>query len=110
MDLELDTPYMQARIADGVGWMTFNNPDRRNAMSLEMWEAVGEIMTNFIPKTGRLVLTSMVTHDGKINGDFTIACAGVDRTGPNRGNERFQMWGSSQAQIYHCRNRIHTTT
>ena len=27
--------------------MTFNNPDRRNAVSLEMWEAVGEIMDDF---------------------------------------------------------------
>ena len=23
----------------GVGWMIFNNPERHNAMSLEMWEA-----------------------------------------------------------------------
>ena len=66
-------------------------------------EWLGNIMTNFIPRVGRLALTSMVTHEGKINGDFTIAAAGVDRSGPNRGNERFQMWGSSQAQIYHMR-------
>ncbi|MGA7809561.1 MAG: enoyl-CoA hydratase, partial [Bradyrhizobium sp.] len=25
-------------IADGVGVITFNNPDKRNAMSLDMWE------------------------------------------------------------------------
>ncbi len=27
--------------ADGVGIVTFNNPDKRNAMSLDMWEGVG---------------------------------------------------------------------
>ncbi|MEN0041414.1 MAG: FAD-dependent oxidoreductase [Pseudomonadota bacterium] len=62
-------------------------------------EWLSHIMTNFIPREGRIALTSMVTHDGKINGDFTIACAGPD----GMGGERFQMWGSSQAQIYHMR-------
>ena len=28
-------------IADGVGVITFNNPEKRNAMSLEMWEGLG---------------------------------------------------------------------
>ena len=45
--MDLSTPYMQASIADGVGWMTFNNPERRNAMKLEMNHAVAEILTNF---------------------------------------------------------------
>ena len=42
--MELKTDKMIAEKKGGVGWMTFNNPARRNAMSLEMWEAVGEIM------------------------------------------------------------------
>jgi enoyl-CoA hydratase len=29
------------RIADGVGIVTFNNPAKRNAMSLDMWEGLG---------------------------------------------------------------------
>ena len=45
--LELDTPYMLAEVADGVGWMTFNNPDRRNAMKMEMNRAITEIMSSF---------------------------------------------------------------
>ena len=32
---------------DGVGWMIFNNPERHNAISLEMWEAALEIMADF---------------------------------------------------------------
>lgn len=46
-ELELDTPYMRARITDGVGWMTFNNPERRNAMKLEMNHAVAHILDTF---------------------------------------------------------------
>jgi len=34
-------------ISDGVGVLTFNNPEKRNAMSLEMWEGVGQVLTEF---------------------------------------------------------------
>src|SRR5215475_16212072 len=34
-------------IKDGVGVLTFNNPEKRNAMSLEMWEGVGQALTEF---------------------------------------------------------------
>jgi dimethylglycine dehydrogenase len=51
-------------------------------------------MTNRMPKVGRLVLTPMLNPAGKLIGDFTIA-----RAAP----ERFLMWGSSQAQVYHMR-------
>jgi enoyl-CoA hydratase len=32
---------MLKSVSDGVGIITFNNPDKRNAMSLEMWEGLG---------------------------------------------------------------------
>jgi enoyl-CoA hydratase/carnithine racemase len=31
-------------ISDGVGVITFNNPDKRNAMSLDMWEGLGHAL------------------------------------------------------------------
>ena len=31
-------------VRDGVGVITFNNPDKRNAMSLEMWEGLGHAL------------------------------------------------------------------
>jgi enoyl-CoA hydratase len=31
-------------ITDGVGIITFNNPDKRNAMSLDMWEGLGHAL------------------------------------------------------------------
>src|SRR5580698_5300019 len=33
------------KITDGVGIVTFNSPEKRNAMSLEMWEGVGQALT-----------------------------------------------------------------
>ena len=55
---------------------------------------LARLMTNVMPKTGRLVLTPMLNEKGKLIGDFTIAKAGEGH---------FYMWGSSQAQIYHMR-------
>ncbi len=45
--IELDTPYMLAEVADGVGWMTFNNPERHNAMKMEMNQAIVDIIERF---------------------------------------------------------------
>ena len=53
-----------------------------------------KVMTNTMSKTGRIMLTPMLNENGKIIGDFTIAKAAENR---------FMMWGSSQAQVYHMR-------
>jgi dimethylglycine dehydrogenase len=55
---------------------------------------LSRLMTNRMPKPGRLILTPMLNSFGKLIGDFTIA---------NAGKDRFLIWGSSQAQIYHMR-------
>jgi enoyl-CoA hydratase len=38
---------MIAKIDGGTGWMIFNNPQHRNAVSLDMWEAVKAILDCF---------------------------------------------------------------
>ena len=49
-DLQPDTSFADGKIlktiTDGVGVITFNNPDKRNAMSLEMWEGFGQVLTS----------------------------------------------------------------
>ncbi len=52
------------------------------------------LMTNRLPKLGRIVLTPMLNDAGKLIGDFTIARAGA---------ERFMIWGSLAATKYHLR-------
>jgi len=41
------TEKMLARKSGGVGFMTFNNPERHNAVSMEMWEAAERILADF---------------------------------------------------------------
>ncbi|SJM33830.1 GcvT family protein [Mesorhizobium delmotii] len=55
---------------------------------------LNRLMTNRMPKTGRIVLTPMLNEFGRLIGDFTIAKAG---------EERFMIWSSSAAQKYHMR-------
>ena len=45
--MKLSTDKMLARKEGGIGWMTFNNPERRNALSYEMRLAVLEILNDF---------------------------------------------------------------
>ncbi len=45
--LQLQTERMQAHVEDGIGWMIFNNPARHNALSLEMWQGIGDILEHF---------------------------------------------------------------
>ena len=41
------TKKILAEMAGAVGRLTFNNPERHNAMSLEMWEAVADVLADF---------------------------------------------------------------
>ena len=45
--MKTSTERMIARKDGSIGWMQFNNPARHNAVSLDMWKAVAEIMDEF---------------------------------------------------------------
>ena len=44
--MELNTKMIGEK-EGGIGWMTFNNRARRNAMSLDMWQGVETILDEF---------------------------------------------------------------
>jgi enoyl-CoA hydratase/carnithine racemase len=47
MNVMTQTDKMLSRKEGGVGYLTFNNPERHNAVSLEMWEAAAGILEGF---------------------------------------------------------------
>ncbi len=47
MGLQLRTERMIATRDGAIGWVVFNNPARRNAVSVEMWDALGEIVDDY---------------------------------------------------------------
>jgi enoyl-CoA hydratase/carnithine racemase len=63
MDLGPNREYaggkMLAATGDGVGLITFNQPEKRNAMSLEMWQGLADILDSFAenPAVRVVVLT-----------------------------------------------------
>jgi enoyl-CoA hydratase/carnithine racemase len=46
-DLALATPRILACVEDGIGWVTFNQPEKRNAMSMDMWQGLGDALAAF---------------------------------------------------------------
>jgi enoyl-CoA hydratase len=47
MNVMTKTDKILSRKEGGVGYLTFNNPERHNAVSLEMWEAASGILADF---------------------------------------------------------------
>jgi enoyl-CoA hydratase len=45
--MKLQTDKMIAHKDGAIGWITFNNPARHNAVSLAMWEALHEIVSDY---------------------------------------------------------------
>jgi enoyl-CoA hydratase/carnithine racemase len=47
MNIQAQTDKMLSRKEGHVGYVIFNNPERRNAVSLEMWETTAKILNDF---------------------------------------------------------------
>lgn len=87
-DLVLTTPYMLADVRDGIGWMTFNNPERRNAMKMEMNEAIVEILDAFAADDEVRVVVMQGAGDKAFVSGADISEFETHRSTPE-GRERF---------------------
>ncbi len=45
--MKLMTEKILADVEGGIGWLTFNQPEKRNAMSMEMWQGVADAFEAF---------------------------------------------------------------
>ena len=81
-------------VREGVGVTEISNFAKYEVTGPGAAAFLDRLMTNKLPKLGRIVLTPMLNLDGKLIGDFTIARAGPDR---------FQILGSLAATKYHMR-------
>ncbi|MCK6449318.1 MAG: FAD-dependent oxidoreductase [Alphaproteobacteria bacterium] len=92
-----DFPHVKAEclgVRNGVGVTEIANFAKYEFTGPGAEAFLSRLMTNRMPRPGRIVLTPMLNPQGKLIGDFTIAKAG---------DERFVVWGSSQAQKHHMR-------
>jgi dimethylglycine dehydrogenase len=81
-------------VRTGVGITEIANFAKYKITGAGAEDYLSYLMTNTMPKVGRIVLTPMLNEAGKLIGDFTIARAS---------DETFYMFGSSQAEVYHMR-------
>ena len=88
------TDKMLSEIDAGIGRMIFNNPERRNAVSLEMWEAAEEILRGFAenPEVRVVVLSGA-------GGRAFVSGADISK---------FESERSSEAAIRHYNARVGT--
>jgi dimethylglycine dehydrogenase len=92
-----DFPHVKAEVLgtrNGVGVTEIANFAKYRFEGPGAESFLSRLMTNRMPRQGRICLTPMLNEKGKLIGDFTIAKAADDL---------FYMWGSSQAQKYHMR-------
>ena len=81
-EISLPTDKMAARVEDGIGWMTYNNPARLNAMSLEMQQSVPIILGAFqADPTVRVVVVHGAGGKAFVSG-ADISEFGEKRTAP----------------------------
>jgi len=72
---------MLAAKDDGVGLVTFNQPEKRNAMSMEMWTGFGEILDEFLEDAS----VRVVVLTGAGNKAF-VSGADISQFAKNRSN------------------------
>jgi enoyl-CoA hydratase/carnithine racemase len=76
------TDKMLSRLDDGVGYVIFNNPERHNAVSLEMWRGCVEILEGFAADpTVRVVILAGA------GGKAFISGADISKFGEERASE-----------------------
>lgn len=81
-------------VREGVGINEVQNFGKYRVAGPGARAWLDRIMAGRVPKPGRLSLTPMLSHSGRLIGDFTISC--LDE-------ESFQLTASYGAQAYHMR-------
>jgi enoyl-CoA hydratase len=90
------TDKMLAHKADGVGTMTFNNPEKRNAVSFEMWKASEAILADFAADSSVRVV--VVTGAG---GKAFVSGADISKFGDERAEaEAVARYNAQTEAIY----------
>jgi enoyl-CoA hydratase/carnithine racemase len=82
MNVMTQTDKMLSRKEGGVGYLTFNNPERHNAVSLEMWEAASGFLEDF--KNDKNIRVVVLTGAG---GKAFVSGADISKFESERSNK-----------------------
>lgn len=96
------TPQLISRKAGGIGWMTFNDPARHNAISMEMAMAVPGVMADFDadPDIRVVIVTGM--GERAFAAGSNISAFGEVRTNPEQNRKYHEINERSYNAVYEC--------
>jgi len=90
---------MLAAKDEGVGLVTFNQPEKRNAMSLEMWQGLGEILDEFAADNSvRVVILTGAGNKAFVSG-ADISQFEKNRANANAQQEYDRLTGAGRAKF-----------
>lgn len=81
-------------VREAVGINEVQNFGKYEVMGTNARDWLDRVMAGRVPKPGRLSLTPMLSHKGRLIGDFTISCLS---------DTHFQLTASYGSQAYHMR-------
>jgi dimethylglycine dehydrogenase len=85
-------------VREAVGLTEVSNFAKYEVTGSGASEWLSRILTQRMPKVGKVALTAMLNHRGRIEGEFTVARLGEDH---------FFLFGSLPAEVHHSRWFIH---
>jgi dimethylglycine dehydrogenase len=81
-------------VREGVGLMEISTYAKYEVTGPDAETWLSRVLANRMPQQGKIALTPMLNHEGKLIGDFTVAKLAADR---------FFIIGSGIAESYHMR-------
>ncbi len=100
--ISLPTEKMLARIEGPIGWMTFNSPARRNAVSLEMWEAIPTILDRFENDPAVRVIVLHGAGDAAFVAGADISQFEKTRSSPESNAQYDHALEDASRRLYEC--------
>jgi len=91
-----------SRKEGAVGWLIFNNPERRNAVSLDMWEAIPSVLAKFeIDSEVRIVVLAGAGDKAFVSG-ADISQFEKQRSSPEAVQHYEEIAEAAQARLQAC--------
>lgn len=91
-----------ARKTGAIGWMAFNDPDRHNAISMEMAQAVPSVMAGFEADPEVRVVVVTGTGERAFAAGSNISAFGAVRTNPEQNHRYHEINEASYNAVYAC--------
>jgi enoyl-CoA hydratase/carnithine racemase len=88
-----------ARKEGAAGWLVFNNPERRNAVSIDMWEAIPAVLDRFLADAEVRVIVLAGAGDKAFVSGADISQFEKQRSGPEAVQHYEEIAERAQARI-----------